>query len=573
MYRLVSGLTSLLLFHGVASAQGALEAPCFISALGTPLHLGDDQVAPNNALGFTFPGPGGIAVQAIDISSNGFVWLASNSNAACCNGNITAFVSEQPRIAAMWTDLFPPGHGDVFFNTLPASAGVPARAIVTWNDVPEYATVHRQTFQLQMFEDGSFAIAFDERCSVDFHDALIGVTQGSSAIANIIDFSAITVPSPHDSGGNPTVVELQNNVWDLAGRFFAFVPNGQGGYLVLDRPECSFAAANAFGRGCPSPAIAFELFANGAIDLSNLAIEFTPLSGGAYVAAPTTGFFASYANNLSLGDDQVSGPLSLPFAFTYGTTSTTAIATSSNGFVWLDSTQTSSRCCVGDPQLFAADAASIAALWMDLNPQSGGAVYFDVVGAAEAHVTWLNVPEYQSTGANTAQITLRSDGSFRLAWGAVANINHAALVGYSQGNATDVPGPVDFSAGPITTSAGGRPLVLRPMANTRPVIGTTFTMDVDQIATNSTFGIFIIGRGSPGIDLTGIGMPACTLHAALDIVETFGLTQPVSIYTLQVPVAPGLVGRVLYTQAATWTPGGNSRSLFTSNGLELRFGF
>jgi hypothetical protein len=68
-------------------------------------------------------------------------------------------------------------------------------------------------------------------------------------------------------------------------------------------------------------------------------------------------------------------------------------------------------------------------------------------------------------------------------------------------------------------------------------------------------------------------MPACTLHAALDIVETFGLTQPVSIYTLQVPVAPGLVGRVLYTQAATWTPGGNSRSLFTSNGLELRFGF
>src|SRR5262245_58772527 len=84
-------------------AQGALGAPCFVTQFGTPLSLGDDQVAPNNALGFTFPGPAG-PVASIDISSNGFVWLGSNSNHGCCHGAVPTLLTSMARIAPMWMD-------------------------------------------------------------------------------------------------------------------------------------------------------------------------------------------------------------------------------------------------------------------------------------------------------------------------------------------------------------------------------------------------------------------------------------------------------------------------------------
>ena len=81
-------------------AQGALGAPCFVTQLGTPLNLGDDQVAPNNALGFTFPGPAG-PITSIDISSNGFVWLGSNTDDGCCDGDVPTFLAGMARIAPM----------------------------------------------------------------------------------------------------------------------------------------------------------------------------------------------------------------------------------------------------------------------------------------------------------------------------------------------------------------------------------------------------------------------------------------------------------------------------------------
>src|SRR5262245_56850208 len=93
-------------------AQGALRAPCFVTQFGTPLNLGDDQVAQNNALGFTFPGPAG-PIASIDISSNGFVWLGSNTNSACCNGDLPTFLTSMARIAPIWMDLNPNAAGDV----------------------------------------------------------------------------------------------------------------------------------------------------------------------------------------------------------------------------------------------------------------------------------------------------------------------------------------------------------------------------------------------------------------------------------------------------------------------------
>lgn len=145
-------------------------------------------------------------------------------------------------------------------------------------------------------------------------------------------------------------------------------------------------------------------------------------------------------------------------------------------------------------------------LWQDLFPPgapASGGVFFDVVGTTEVHIPWSAVPEFFNQGSNTCQITLRSDGSFRLSYGAVANVTHDVLVGFSQGNGTTAPGSIDFSQGTFTTAAAGTPLRLAPQVNSRPQIGTTFTMDVDQITQGSALGIMVFGLSTipGGLDL------------------------------------------------------------------------
>ena len=81
MQRHISAAFFAAILGSYALAQ--TPAPCFESNLGTNLGLGDDQVSQGNALGFTFNGPGNTAVTAIDISSNGFIWLGSNPNSEC----------------------------------------------------------------------------------------------------------------------------------------------------------------------------------------------------------------------------------------------------------------------------------------------------------------------------------------------------------------------------------------------------------------------------------------------------------------------------------------------------------
>ena len=57
---------------------GNVEA-CFETDIGADLQLGDDDIATNQALGFTFSYPGG-STTAIDVCSNGFFYLQTGSS-------------------------------------------------------------------------------------------------------------------------------------------------------------------------------------------------------------------------------------------------------------------------------------------------------------------------------------------------------------------------------------------------------------------------------------------------------------------------------------------------------------
>jgi hypothetical protein len=557
------------------SAQGAVTSPCYHGTLGTALNLGDDQVAVNQALGFSFPGPAG-PVTAISISSNGFVWLGNNPDPSCCNGDGSKLVSQMARIAPMWMDLNPSAGGNVWFDTFPASGSTPAGAAITWAGVPEYPNQGAVTVQLQMFADGSFSTSWDSLTGVSGHTALVGVSQGVNATPNSIDISQ-TASTPYDSGANPTVYEELSYYFDLTATVFTWVPNGLGGYQVTQKLSCPFATTTRFGAGCPLPVIFYELFDQlNPIDLSNMAIEFTPNGQGGYIGLQIPGFFTGYTNLQVFGDDDSHGPFALPFPFVYPGGVTTAIDISSNGFIWLQAGNGNSRCCFGDPYGLTNDPASICGLWMDLFPPGATApngIYFDTT-PTEAHITWVNVPEFYNTGSNTFQITLRANGSFRLSYGAVANVNHDAVVGFSQGSGSTIPASIDLSVVPILTPNGGTPLLLDAQPGSRPGLGTTFTMDVSQITPGSLIGLMVLGTISypNGIDLTPIGMPNCSLYASLDALLSYPLTGPTTPFSFPIPPTPGLAGLLIETQAATLTPGVNAMGLCASNGLELLLG-
>lgn len=563
--------TSLLLTAAL-TAQGASTAPCFVTNFGTNLNLTDDSVAQGNALGFTFPGPAG-NVTSIDISSNGFVWLGSNIDPACCDGDPVLFLSGTARIAPLWMDLDPTTLGAVWFNTFPASGSTPASAVVTWDNVPEIGTPTGMTFQLQMFADGSFVMAYDPSVSNVNHIALMGVTEGTAATATPIDFQTTSTTNPYISGTNPTVYELQSFGFDVAGRSFSFVPLGTGGYLVTDRPQCAFANSYQYGNGCPAPGAAYELFDTATpIDLSNTSIDFVPSGNGGYVTVPGAGFFTGYTNSVAFFDDDVQ-TLSLPFAFPFAGQSFTSLDVSSNGFVWVGPSNLDPRCCNGDPTLFLADGPSIAPLWMDLYPPGGGSIYLDTT-ATEAHITWLNVPEYFNGAPQTAQLTVRSDGSMTFAYQTVLNAQHDCLVGVSGGHVTATVSPVDFSSGVVIVPSSGNPLRLAAAAGSLPTLGSNFGMEIDQVTTGSLIALAMVGTQQfvNGVDLTFLGMPGCALYTSLDVIATVPLSGPPATVALPVPNTPSLIGVSVFAQAATLTPNANPFGFVSSNGLAITVG-
>lgn len=575
---------SLVCFTAVAAAQGATTGPCYQPNLGTNLALTDDSVAVGLPLGFAFPVPGGGTMPSISVSSNGFVWLGVRADPGCCNGDVTKLTAQMARIAPLWLDLDPGVGGAVWFNTFPASGSVPASAAITWEAVPEFGGYSTPlTFQLQLFADGSFVTYYDADLALmaqpQSHVALVGFSAGNGAGTGYVDVSSASV-APIDSGTTPTMHEdfSYPGALDLAATVWACAPNGLGGYTLSAKQNCAFAAAQSFGGGCPKPATTYEVFDlfGNLLDLAFTALEFTPAPGGGYVVAPTVGFFAGYAGQLTFADDEVQGPFALPFAFPFPGGVTSAIDIASNGFVWLQAGNSDPRCCDGDPLRLVNEPASICGLWMDLFPPGApttGGIFFDVVGGAEAHITWVDVPEYSTATGSTFQITLRSNGSFRLSWGSVSNVAHNCLVGFAGMPSGVDPGPVDLSQGVFTTAPGGIPLALLAQSGSRPRLGSTFLMDIDRIDPAAVLGFLVLGFTQyPGLDLGPIGMPGCALYASLDSVQSVPLAGFPTTVPLALPVNPALSGLVLQAQAATLTPGATPLGLVSSNGLELVLG-
>ena len=108
-------------------------------------------------------------------------------------------------------------------------------------------------------------------------------------------------------------------------------------------------------------------------------------------------------------------------------------------------------------------------------------------------------------------------------------------------------------------------------ASARPVLGTVFDLATTGAPASSVLGLGILALTdiTPAFDLTSIGMPGCELHQTLDLVTQFAITAGTGTTPISLPATPALIGTVLHSQSATFSPGINAFGFTTSNGLLL----
>ncbi len=348
-----------------------------------------------------------------------------------------------------------------------------------------------------------------------------------------------------------------------------------GGHSVA-QVEGSFTTS---GCGCPevtsdSGPVLFGTMPGGAWHLDGASLTFVSngsswglQAGGSYLE-PT-----GAATALPAGDDEVLGPLALPFAFPYpgGAGTTSSIDVNSNGRVYLESgTNTYEQGWNAGMILpnFLSATPSVCALGVDLNPGAGGIISFEtrMLGADRvALITWELVPEYPDQGANTFQCQLWSTGNVVLSYVETNGTNGAqeALVGVSAGGGSPNPGSSSLDVPLFLTFSGS------------PVIGGSFTIGVGGIPQTATTGVMSLGLSATGTPLPIAGAPlGCELLIhQIFIDEPLVLIPPSGEVDLDWPFNPGAVGLTVECQAFVMDPAqGTPLPLLVSNRGSLTLG-
>jgi len=347
-----------------------------------------------------------------------------------------------------------------------------------------------------------------------------------------------------------------------------------------------YASARTYGTGCYDGAsTVYETF-TGNFDLAgaptNSLLILQNGNGGFTVVPGSNVFFTPASPDLLLGDDTLSASLALPFAFQFGTLSTSAVKMASNGYLWLRATETVSDLSPTVAELLTL-GPRIAPYWTDLNPaaldpvtqQRIGSVHFDVDPVTNNPVfTWLNVPEYGSANTgnrNTFQIELLPGGAFEIRWqNAATTATRQILTGVSYGLGARDGGSYDLSAA-VPFSTGRDANALRLAASGRPVLGSTINLNTSEIPANVAVGAMLFGltKIDPGIDLASLGAPGCRQYTSIDASSVFFGTGSTRSMAMSFPNVPTFAGVQIKTQAAVLSPGANALGLLTTNGLEL----
>ena len=315
----------------------------------------------------------------------------------------------------------------------------------------------------------------------------------------------------------------------------------------------------------------YQLFTPAAaFDLANSQWSLT-FNGNGYTLGPGTGTYVAPTGTALTMSDDTEVSTAIPFALPYpgGTTSTLWVC--SNGFVSAASNGASFTPAVAG---FLSGAPCWAALWHDLNP-STGQVRVDAT-ASVVRVSYTAVPNFSGGGTATFQFQFFPNGNVNVIYQAVTAAGNDYLTGYTVGGGAADPGSWDISAnlaGGLSLCAGPTPS-LSLASSARPILGTSINLDTTNIPAGSLVGISILSltQYTPGLDLSFLGMPSCTLYAGLDVLNTFATPSSSASVGWAVPNAPSAAGVSVMSQSAVLKIGVNAFGAITSNAVQLVLG-
>jgi hypothetical protein len=292
-------------------------------------------------------------------------------------------------------------------------------------------------------------------------------------------------------------------------------------------------------------------------------------------------FFTGFANNLLAGDD-TTHVVALPYPFPFHGQLLSSVIVSSNGFVWLSTTNAGSGCCSGSVTTLLSSEPRIAAHWTDLYTSPGG-VFADLDPAtADFCITWNNVSEFgASSASNTFQIALKPSGIFEYRYQNIALLAHTSLTGFSGGLGATDPGGTDLSAlTQFDTGPGGRPPDLHRVGTSLPQFGATMSLEVTGLAAGGgvAFLVLCYFQAVPEIDMGFLGAPGC--QSQLDflsapIAALLALTggSPTAAFSFVVPNNPALAGTQLFAQALGQDFNANPLGFKFSDAVRMVVGF
>ena len=150
--------------------------------------------------------------------------------------------------------------------------------------------------------------------------------------------------------------------------------------------------------------------------------------------------------------------------------------------------------------------------------------------------------------------------------------------GLARGDAWELHNPFPASTQTYGTACSGSagPPALAAASGSQPWIGMNFTAALSGVPAGQPASIlFGTSRSSwAGVplpfDLSGIGMPGCTIEAAPDVQLQLGVAP--SNWTLPIPNNGWLLGQQVYAQMLALDPGTNPFGAITSNGLAMTIG-
>jgi hypothetical protein len=179
----------------VQSASGS-----FFTGYANAVPMGDDTSV-DEVLPFPFANPGGVCTTA-GFCSNGFVWMDNFNNGAPAAPYVPGFLSEGPRIAAMWTDIDLTAGGAAYYDATPAVA------YFTWVNAPDYYNPSlRSTFQIQLFADGRIKLCYQSLAVGATRPVLAGYGLGGQIHdPGSVDMTA-SVPFSSGTGSLPVTLD------------------------------------------------------------------------------------------------------------------------------------------------------------------------------------------------------------------------------------------------------------------------------------------------------------------------------------------------------------------------------